>query len=57
MAFATVEDDTKVASVVIFPGVYEKHKTILIKDNIFIMTVKADPKGLQALSLKEYRHE
>jgi DNA polymerase-3 subunit alpha len=57
MAFAKIEDDTKIMDVVIFPGVFEKVKSILINNNYFIVTLRATDRGYQALGFKEYAHE
>jgi DNA polymerase-3 subunit alpha len=57
MAFAKIEDDSRVADVVIFPGVYDKVKSILINNNNFIATIKTTDRGLQAISFKEYLYE
>jgi DNA polymerase-3 subunit alpha len=54
MAFAKIEDDSKIIDVAIFPGVYEKIKGILINNNNFIVTIRANDRGYQALSFKEY---
>ncbi|MDR3163746.1 MAG: DNA polymerase III subunit alpha [Mycoplasmataceae bacterium] len=56
MAFAKIEDNTFVSDVVIFPGVYAKVKTILKNDSLYVVTVKTNERGLQALGFKEY-HE
>jgi DNA polymerase-3 subunit alpha len=57
MAFAKIEDDTKIAEIVIFPGVYDKVKSLLINNNHFIVTIKTTDRGFQALSMKEYKYE
>jgi DNA polymerase-3 subunit alpha len=57
MAFAKIEDNTKIAEIVIFPGVYDKVKSLLINNNHFIVTIKATDRGYQALSMKEYKNE
>jgi DNA polymerase III alpha subunit len=56
MCFIKVEDDTKACDVTVFPTIYDKAKDILKDDNLFIITVKATERGLQAFSIKEY-HE
>lgn len=57
MAFAKIEDDTKVSDVVIFPGVYTKAKSIIKKGEIYLVCVKSAPRGLQLMSIKEIEHE
>lgn len=57
MAFAKIEDDTKVSDVVIFPGVYTKAKGIIKKGEIYLVCVKNAPRGLQLMSIKEIDHE
>jgi DNA polymerase-3 subunit alpha len=54
MAFAKIEDDTKIIDVAIFPGVYNQCKSILNNGDTFIVTVKPSPRGYQALSFKKY---
>jgi DNA polymerase-3 subunit alpha len=56
MAFVKIEDNTTVSDAVVFPGVYGKIQSILKNDQIYIITVKANDRGLQALNFKEY-HE
>jgi DNA polymerase-3 subunit alpha len=53
MAFIKIEDDTHVSDAVMFPGVYEKVKHILKTNNVYIITLKNSPRGLQTLGLKE----
>jgi DNA polymerase-3 subunit alpha len=55
MAFAKIEDETKIIDVAIFPGVYEKCKSILNNGNMFIVTIKPSTRGYQALGFKEYK--
>jgi DNA polymerase-3 subunit alpha len=57
MAFAKIEDDTKIVDVAVFPGVFEKVKGILVNNQHYIVAVKANERGYQALSFKEYKHE
>jgi DNA polymerase-3 subunit alpha len=57
MAFAKIEDDTKVIDVAIFPGVFEKIKNILVNNQLYVVTIRANERGYQALSFKEYHHE
>jgi DNA polymerase-3 subunit alpha len=53
MGFADIVDDSKsVSHLSIFPGVYEKIKDILKKDNYYIVTIKNDARGTTALSFK-----
>jgi DNA polymerase-3 subunit alpha len=40
MAFARIEDNTKILDVAIFPGVFEKVKSILINNRYFIVTIR-----------------
>jgi DNA polymerase-3 subunit alpha len=56
MAFAKIEDDTKIIDVAVFPGVYEKVKGILSNNQHYVVTVRANERGFQALSFKEYKH-
>jgi DNA polymerase III alpha subunit len=55
MAFANIEDETKIIDVAIFPGLYEKCKSILHNGDMFIVTIKPTTRGYQALSFKEYK--
>jgi DNA polymerase-3 subunit alpha len=52
MAFIKIEDDTNVCDAVLFPGAYEKVKQDLKINNIYIITLKNSPRGLQCLGLK-----
>jgi DNA polymerase-3 subunit alpha len=40
MAFARIEDNTKILDVAIFPAIYEKIKSILINGNYFVITIR-----------------
>jgi DNA polymerase-3 subunit alpha len=57
MAFAKIEDDTKIIDVAIFPAVFEKIKGILANNQLYLVTIRANERGYQALSFKEYKHE
>jgi DNA polymerase-3 subunit alpha len=57
MAFVKIEDETKIIDAVVFPGIYEKHKSMLINGKMFIVTLKSSPRGFQALAFKEYSNE
>jgi DNA polymerase-3 subunit alpha len=55
MAFAKISDDSKNMDLTIFPGVYANAASILKNDNLYIITVKNDVRGLQALNIREYK--
>lgn len=57
MAFAKIEDDTKVCDVVIFPTVYNKFKPILNKNNFYLMTLRANERGPQVLNIELIKNE
>lgn len=57
MAFAKIEDNTKIIDVAIFSGVYEQVKSILVNHQYYVVTIKSNERGHQALSFKAYHHE
>jgi DNA polymerase-3 subunit alpha len=50
MAFAKIEDDSKIIDIAIFPSVYEKIKHILKNGNYYIVTIRTTDRGYQALA-------
>lgn len=53
MAFVKIEDDTSICDTAMFSGVYEKSKSILKNNNVYIITLKSSSRGLQVLGIKE----